>query len=55
MKVNFTIELYGHTISSSTEIDPYDIDDVQDEDKNDFIYEHITNEINNKMQIYIEE
>lgn len=55
MKVNFTIELYGHTISNSIEIDPYDIDDVPDKDKYDFICEYITNEINNEMQLTIEE
>lgn len=55
MKVNFTLELFGATITSSVDISEYDIESVSEEEKEDYIYEYIQNEINGNVIIYIDE
>ena len=52
MKVNFTLELFGATITSSVDISEYDIESVSEEEKEDYIYEYIQNEINENAIIY---
>ena len=52
MKVNFTLELFGATITSSVDISEYDIESVSEEEKEDYIYEYIQNEINENVIIY---
>lgn len=55
MKVDFSVEIFEHTITSSIDIPEYDLESVSEENQYDFICEYITNEINNNMQLIIDD
>lgn len=54
MKVGFTVEVFGSTITHTIDIPEYDLESVPIEEQDDCIQEYITNEINNDMQVYFE-
>lgn len=53
MKKHFTIELFGHTITSSVDIPEDEIEGMSDDQIESYVYEHINFEINSDMQLYI--
>lgn len=55
MRVKFTADIYNATITEYIDIPEYDLEHVSEEDKEDFIYEYIFNDIKNNISLYIEE
>lgn len=55
MEVEFTLELFGYDITDTVEILDDELLDIPNDEKYDFIYEYVSREIENNIQLYVQD